>query len=51
MVETNVENLRAPFVLVENDTYYLYGTGVENNDWENTIWACCKNENGTLVLR
>lgn len=48
MVETNVENLRDPFVLVENDTYYLYGTGVENNDWENTIWACYKNESGKL---
>ena len=34
MIETNIETLRDPFVLVENGTYYMYGTG----------WVCDKSD-------
>ena len=33
IIETNVGKLRDPFVLAENGTYYMYGTG----------WVCYKN--------
>ena len=33
MIITNVEGLRDPFVLVDDGVYYLYGTGVSNEDW------------------
>lgn len=45
---TNIKNLRDPFVLVEPDAYYVYGTGVTGTDWENTVWACCKNTGDDL---
>jgi GH43 family beta-xylosidase len=48
MIKTNIENLRDPFVLVEPDGYYVYGTGVVNKDWNNTIWACYKNTGDSL---
>lgn len=48
MINTGIEFLRDPFVLVEDDAYYVYGTGVENNDWSNTVWACYKNDSGRL---
>lgn len=48
MIETNIEHLRDPFVLVDDKAYYVYGTGVFNNDWENTCWACYKNDSGKL---
>lgn len=37
-IETSVERLRDPCVLVENGTYYMYGTG----------WKCYKNTSGRL---
>ena len=34
MIITNIEGLRDPFVLIEDNTYYVYGTGVrENHNW------------------
>lgn len=41
MIETKV-HLRDPFVLLENGTYYLYGTG-------SGVWDCYKNDSGTLA--
>lgn len=38
MIETDVNRLRDPFVLLENGTYYMYGTG----------WICYKS-NGDLA--
>lgn len=43
MVITNIEGLRDPFVLVTDDAYYVYGTGVSGRDWDDTVWACYKN--------
>lgn len=48
VIETGIENLRDPFILRENDTYYIYGTGVDSGDWENTVWMCYKNDSGKL---
>lgn len=48
IIETNIESLRDPFVLVEDGVYYAYGTGVKGKDWNNTIWACYKNTSGKL---
>lgn len=48
MIVTNIEGLRDPFVLLDNGIYYLYGTGVTDNDWDNTIWACYVNDSGSL---
>lgn len=48
MITTNIESLRDPFVLVEDDAYYVYGTGTKNRDWDNTTWACYKNESTKL---
>lgn len=49
IVETNIEHLRDPFVLVENGIYYAYGTGVDGSDWKNTMWTCYKNDSGSLA--
>ena len=38
IIETSVEQLRDPCVLVENGVYYMYGTG----------WRCYKNTSGRL---
>lgn len=38
MIETNIEKLRDPFVLLENGVYYMYGSG----------WECYKNTSGDL---
>lgn len=48
MIETNVTKVRDPFVLVDDNAYYLYGTGVNGGDWINSIWACYKNEEKSL---
>ncbi len=48
MIITNVQGLRDPFMLVDDGKYYLYGTGVSNNDWDNTIWDCYVNTSGSL---
>ncbi len=38
MIETNIEKLRDPFVLIENGVYYMYGS----------LWHCYTNESGRL---
>lgn len=43
IIETNIELVRDPFVLVEKDAYYVYGTGVVENSRNNTEWVCYKN--------
>ena len=48
MIKTNIESLRDPFLVVEDDAYYIYGTGVTNADWGNTMWDCYKNTSGRL---
>lgn len=48
MIETNIELVRDPFVLVEDDAYYVYGTGVVGNSRNDTEWVCYKNTDGTL---
>lgn len=48
MIITNVEGLRDPFVFLDNGIYYLYGTGVTQGDWDNTVWDCYVNTSGEL---
>ena len=48
MIITNVEGLRDPFILLDDGKYYLYGTGVQNKDWDNTVWDCYVNDSGSL---
>lgn len=48
MIKTNIEFLRDPFCLERDGVYYVYGTGVENGDWGNTVWTCYKNTSGKL---
>lgn len=38
IIETNIEQLRDPFILVEDDAYYAYGSE----------WKCYKNTSGSL---
>ena len=47
MIDTGVEKLRDPFLLMENDTYYLYGT-FRISDCHDTDWVCYKNISGSL---
>ncbi len=48
MIITNLEGLRDPFMLLDNGTYYLYGTGVSGRDWDNSTWDCYVNSSGSL---
>ena len=49
MIKTNIKKLRDPFLLLSNGIYYMYGTGVgQNNDWDGTDWVCYKNDSGRL---
>lgn len=48
IIKTGVERLRDPFVLKHGNTYYMYGTGVDGRDWNNTVWACYRNDSGKL---
>lgn len=48
MIYTGIKGLRDPFVLKDDDTYYVYGTGVTERDWDNTVWECYKNDSGKL---
>lgn len=48
MIKTNIQYMRDPFILRVGDVYYAYGTGVENDDWDNTKWICYKNTTGDL---
>ncbi len=45
MIETNIRGLRDPFVLVEDGTYYVYGTGVASG-WVNSTYDCYKSRDG-----
>lgn len=47
MIETGIKSLRDPFVLVETDAYYVYGTEVSEG-WDKTVWACYKSTKGLL---
>ena len=48
MIKTNIEFLRDPFAIERDGVYYVYGTGVDNDDWDNTVWTCYKNTSGRL---
>ena len=48
MIKTNIEFLRDPFAIERDGIYYVYGTGVDNDDWDNTVWTCYKNTSGRL---
>lgn len=48
MIITSIRGLRDPFVLVEPNAYYVYGTGTSGKDWDSTVWACYKNTSGNL---
>lgn len=48
IIKTSIEYLRDPFILLHDGVYYAYGTGVINDDWNNTVWACYKNTSGRL---
>ena len=48
MIKTTLTSLRDPFVLVDNNVYYLYGTHAAS-DWEQgSDYKCYKNESGRL---
>ena len=49
MIVTNVEGLRDPFILLDNGVYYLYGTGVHNGNWDDTVWDCYVNTSKSLT--
>lgn len=42
MIETGIFKLRDPFVLVENGSYYVYGTDVSEGGWIDSTWCCYK---------
>lgn len=48
MIISGIECLRDPFLVMHDGVYYVYGTGVTNRDWDNTVWACYVNESGRL---
>ena len=48
MIETNIEHLRDPFILMDGEVYYAYGTDVKGMEWDNTTWGCYKNTSGSL---
>ncbi len=45
MINTKIERIRDPFVVVDENAYYMYGTGVATS-WEDTAWICYKNTSG-----
>ena len=48
MIKTTIMSLRDPFVLVDKNVYYLYGTDA-SVDWDvGTDYACYKNVSGRL---
>lgn len=48
-MDLKIKQLRDPFILKANGTYYAYGTGVNReNDWLNTTYACYKAVDGRL---
>ncbi|MBR6808396.1 MAG: family 43 glycosylhydrolase [Clostridia bacterium] len=48
MIKTNIEYMRDPFIVAHDGAYYAYGTGVIDDDWDNTMWICYKNTSGKL---
>jgi len=48
MIFTGIEGLRDPFLVEENGVYYMYGTGIFNGNWDDTVWACYVNDSGRL---
>ena len=57
MILSKIDRLRDPCILVENGTYYAYGTGWGNyanetgnktDDWEFLGWVCYRNTSGSL---
>ena len=48
IIKTNIQYMRDPFILKADRTYYAYGTGVVDDDWDDTKWICYKNTSGTL---
>lgn len=49
MIKTGVKKLRDPFILLDNDVYYMYGSDVCGDDWEDGVtWGCYKNTSGRL---
>lgn len=49
MIESNIQKLRDPFVLVEDDAYYIYGTDIFEDNWdEGSTWVCYKNTEKSL---
>lgn len=48
MIKTTVTSLRDPFVLVDNNVYYLYGTDASLNWDHGSDYGCYKNESGRL---
>ena len=48
MIRTSIKSLRDPFVLVDNNVYYLYGTDAAL-DWDQgSSYGCYKNDSGRL---
>ena len=43
MIKANIEKLRDPFLIKDNDTYYLYGTGVKEG-WNDSAWIGYKSK-------
>lgn len=40
ITKSDIERLRDPFVLLENGVYYMYGSLMPKEGWENTEYAC-----------
>ena len=49
MIKTGVKRLRDPFILIDDGTYYMYGTDVFGDNWDEGVrWGCYKNTCGKL---
>ncbi|MBQ7045615.1 MAG: family 43 glycosylhydrolase [Clostridia bacterium] len=48
IIKTDIKKLRDPFILVDGGVYYMYGTRVTDDGWDNTVWTCYKNTSGKL---
>ncbi len=48
IIKVDVGSMRDPFILVEDDAYYMYGSGPSENDDKDTVWTCYKNTSGRL---
>lgn len=45
MIKTNIIGLRDPFVLIESNAYYVYGSGVASG-WDKSTYDCYKSTDG-----